>query len=249
MMPLMRMMKCAVVETLYPKVCPGCGHRGTWLCERCEPTVPRLVTHVCDRCGSPNQLDCESCKELDPLIQRARSEYPYTGWIAEAIRRFKYDEEFARSEDLGARLALTLQRFDRIDALVPVPLHRSKLHSRGYNQSQLLAERASEILDIPVQHLLRRNRATAPQVSLHVNDRRQNVDDAFEIDPAWVTSPDRVYVLIDDVRTTGATLSACARALCASAEPTILAATLALDVRKAELDAWLLSVRKDHPLR
>jgi predicted amidophosphoribosyltransferase len=123
------------------------------------------------------------------------------------------------------------------------------LHSRGYNQSQLLAERASEILDIPVQHLLRRNRATAPQVSLHVNDRRQNVDDAFEIDPAWVTSSDRVYVLIDDVRTTGATLGACARALCASAEPTILAATLALDVRKAELDAWLLSVRKDHPLR
>ena len=77
----------------------------------------------------------------------------------------------------------------------------------------------------------------------------QNVDRAFEIDPAWVPSADRVYVLIDDVRTTGATLSAFAQALSANVEPTILAATLALDVQKAELDDWLVGVRGDQPLR
>jgi ComF family protein len=248
MMPRLRLIGSTIVETLYPKVCPGCGLRGTWLCGDCEETLPRLDTRICDRCGSPSQAHCTSCKELDPLIRRARSAYPYTGWIAEAIRRFKYDEEYSRSEDLGARLALTLRQFDKIDALVPVPLHRSKFHSRGYNQSQLLAERASEILDIPVQPILRRHRATAPQVSLQGSDRRLNVVDAFEVDPAWVVSQHRSYALIDDVRTTGATLGACARALSLKTDPTIFAVTLALDVRKAELDAWLLSVRDDQPL-
>lgn len=249
MIPLLRMLKSVVGETLYPKVCPGCGHRGTWLCERCESNVLRLDIRICVRCGSPNLRRCMSCKELDPLIEKARSSYPYTDWVAEAIRRFKYDAEYARGEDLGERLAQTLRQFDRIDVLVPVPLHISKFHSRGYNQSQLLAERASTILDIPVQPLLRRTRATVSQVSLQESDRRRNVDNAFEIDPAWVPSPDRVYVLIDDVRTTGATLGACAQALSVKGNPTILAATLALDVRKAELDAWLVSVREDQSLR
>lgn len=248
MMPLMRAMKSAVVETLYPKVCPGCGQRGTWLCSRCESTVPTLSAHICDRCGSPSRSPCLSCRDLDPLIQRARTTYPYMGWVAEAIRRFKYDEEFDRGEDLGARLAATLEHFDGIDALVPVPLHRSKLNARGYNQSQLLAERASAMLDVPVQPVLRRRRATMPQVSLRESERRRNVEEAFEVDPAWVVQPDRVYVLIDDVRTTGATLGACARALCLEGSPTILAVTLALDVQKAELDAWLSAVQGDHAL-
>lgn len=248
-MPLLRMLKAAVGETLYPKVCPGCGHRGTWLCDRCEPRIPKPDTRVCDRCGSPSQRQCTACKDLDPLIQQARSTYPYTDWIAEAIRRFKYDEEHTRGEDLGERLASTVRQFDRIDALVPVPLHVSRFHSRGYNQSLLLASRASAILDVPVQPLLRRNRATLPQVSLQGSERRQNVDRAFEIDPAWEPSADRVYVLIDDVRTTGSTLSACAQALSANVKPTILAATLALDVQKEELDNWLVSVRGDQPVR
>jgi predicted amidophosphoribosyltransferase len=75
-----------------------------------------------------------------------------------------------------------------------------------------------------------------------------NVVDAFEVDPAGVVSQHRSYALIDDVRTTGATLGACARALSLKTDPTIFAVTLALDVRKAELDAWLLSVRDDQPL-
>lgn len=248
-MPLVRGLKSAVVETLYPKVCPGCGQRGTWVCENCEPTVPLLNACTCERCGSPRQPDCETCAMLDPLIERARSAYPYMGWVAEAIRRFKYDEEFARAEDLGARLALTLQHFDRIDALVPIPLHRSRLHSRGYNQSQLLAERAATMLDIQVQPVLRRHRSTAPQVSLRGGERQLNVVDAFELDPGWAPASDRVYVLIDDVRTTGATLGACARALCGNARPTIHAATLALDVRRSELDAWIAAVRDHHVIR
>lgn len=240
-----RMVKCALVETLYPKVCPGCGQRGTWLCERCEVQVPPLRRRICERCGSPSQPHCMSCAELDPLIVQARSAYPYDGWVTGAIRRFKYDSEFTRSDDLGERLAETLRHFDGVDALVPVPLHRSRLQSRGYNQSRLLADRASDILGVPVQPILRRHRSTTPQVSLQESERRTNVDGAFEIDPAWVPSSQRVYVLIDDVRTTGATLSACARALSLHSSPTIFAATLALDVRRDQLDTWLAAVRDD----
>ena len=237
-----RHMKSALVETLYPKVCPGCGQRGTWLCNRCESRVSMLHRHICDRCGSPLQPHCTSCVDLDPLIVQARATYPYMDWVTGAIRRFKYDAEFTRGEDLGQRLANTLCKFDRIDALVPVPLHPARLNTRGYNQSMLLAERASEILDIPVQPLLRRQRMTSPQVSLRGHERRNNVEGAFEIDPAWAPSPDRIYVLVDDVRTTGATLGACARALASETTPTILAATLALDVHRDQLDAWLATI-------
>ena len=239
-----RRMKSALVETLYPKVCPGCGQRGTWLCRRCESRVPTLDRHICDRCGAPlQQPHCESCVDLDPLIVQARSAYPYMDWVTGAIRRFKYDAEFSRGDDLGQRLAETLRQFDRIDALVPVPLHRARLHARGYNQSFLLAERASKILDVPVQPLLRRQRVTSPQVSLRGHERRTNVEGAFAIDPSWSPSPDRVYVLVDDVRTTGATLGACARALTVDTTPTILAATLALDIRKEQLATWLVALR------
>lgn len=248
MREVMRLMKSAMVETLYPKVCPGCGQRGAWLCEWCDAQVPRMDDRICDRCGSPSERHCISCADLDPLIAQARSAYPYTGWVTGAIRRFKYDAEFSRSDHLGERLAETLRLFDRVDALVPVPLHRSRLHARGYNQSALLAARASELLGVPVQPLVRRQRATTPQVSLRESERRSNVEGAFEIDPSWSASPDRVYVLIDDVRTTGATLGACARAIAAETTPktpTILAATLALDVRRDQLDPWLAAMLKD----
>lgn len=249
MISLLRAVKRGVVETLYPKVCAGCGQRGTWLCQRCERTVPRLDVHICNRCGAPWQSPCISCTELDPLIQRARSSYPYVGWVSEAVRRFKYHDEFARCDDLGARLVSTLAQFDHIDALVPVPLHRSRLRSRGYNQSELLAQRASDMLGVPVEPLLRRCRFTAPQVSLEGSDRLTNVENAFEISPDWVVSRDRAYMLIDDVRTTGATLNACARALSNDAGPTILAATFSLDVQKAELDRWVFHLRDDHAIR
>ncbi len=249
MQATLRMVTRALIETLYPKVCPGCGLRGVWLCKGCDDRVPPLRRQICDRCGSPEQHHYTSCADLDPLIVRARSAYPYTGWVPGAIRRFKYDAEFTRGNDLGERLSDTIRQFAHVDALVPVPLHRSRLHARGYNQSVILAERASEILGIPTQPLLRRTRITTPQVSLLGSDRRTNVVGAFEIDPAWSPSPDRVYVLIDDVRTTGATLNACAQALSANGTPTILAATLALDVRRDQLDPWLLAMKDVHDPR
>ena len=97
------------------------------------------------------------------------------------------------------------------DLLVPVPLHPRRLRSRGYNQSALLARELSKKLGLDLdQGLVARTRNTPPQVSASRDDRRENVRDSFRCKG---TAERRAVILVDDVATTGSTLSACAAAL------------------------------------
>ncbi len=102
---------------------------------------------------------------------------------------------------------------DRIDMLVPVPLHPSRQRERGFNQSELLAQAVGEAWGIEVQrNALRRNRRTRPQVELHASRRADNVRDAFTApDPSLLQG--RAALLVDDVITTLHTCNECARAL------------------------------------
>jgi ComF family protein len=99
-------------------------------------------------------------------------------------------------------------------AAIPVPLHRRRLRQRGFNQAEDLARG----LGVPVRRVLKRVRATTPQVDLPAEFRRANVRDAFSVRHRLLGRPDcslqgQIVVLVDDVATTGATLDACARAL------------------------------------
>ncbi|MGI8405670.1 MAG: ComF family protein [Thermomicrobiales bacterium] len=148
----------------------------------------------------------------------------------------KYEDESARAEHLGGYLAETIATLGRADALVPVPLHPRKLRDRGYNQSQLLAECAGKALDIPVLPLVKRHRAAPSQVGLKGAERLGNVANAFSVDDRFVPRTDGRYILIDDVRTTGSTLNACVSALASAGVTRIDIATVALDMRPAELE-------------
>jgi len=203
---------------------------------------------VCTRCGlpfaSPHALDssvaeCGACRADAPAFDGARSFGLYTGKLRQVVLRLKFGGEERLGVRLGEWLAPTwdaLPEGSEFDSplIVPVPLHASRRRERGFNQSELLARGLVRALRRQnggaapqvARGCLRRKRATPPQTGLSVAARRENLRGAFE-----VVKPDevrgRAIVLVDDVMTTGATLSACARALKRAGAAQVMGLTLA----------------------
>lgn len=229
-----------IVDTIYPKTCAGCSSRGHWLCTWCEATVPVLYGSHCDRCGMPvmSGFSCW-CRFMHIRCHRARSVFPYTGWVAGAVKRFKYDDETDRVRHLGPLMVPLIADFGDVSGLVPVPLHSSRFEERGFNQSELLAREVSLVTGIPVKPMLIRPVKTSQQARLSRAERLENVRDAFALSPDWMPSPEDRLVIIDDVMTTGATLHACVDVLLAAGVATVSTLTFALDMQERELQAFL----------
>ncbi|MGC4106335.1 MAG: ComF family protein [Thermomicrobiales bacterium] len=227
----------SLVDVAFPKRCAGCDRRGSWLCDACRATILPIGDRGCIRCGVPRVAGSCACSDLHPAIERAVSPYPYAGWVAEAIRHLKYANETARADQLGRELIEPIRSLGPVDGLIPVPLHPRKLRERGYNQSELLARSVSEALDVPMLSMIQRTRHTTAQMTLDAEARRKNVAHAFAYLGESPPKPDARYVVIDDVRTTGSTLWACAEALVAAGIERVLVATLAVDLTAERLDA------------
>lgn len=153
------------------------------------------------------------------------------GALQQAHRALKYGNRPRSGVELGRLLGRGLhgQKPDvRFDAVVPVPLHRTRLYERGYNQSTMLARGVAAVLEQPVlENALRRTRPTRSQTRLTQTARWRNVEGAFTVpDPELVRG--RRLVLVDDVLTTGATAVAAAHALKAAGAGALTLATLAL---------------------
>jgi ComF family protein len=222
MHPLLR----GALDLLYPPRCEACGKlRREPFCADCLAAVERITPPVCELCGHPfdplarGAPRCADCRGKRRAFTAARSAAYYTGPLVEAIRRFKYDCQMVLWRPLGGIMvgALTdgaAEALDpaTIDVVCPVPLHSSRLRERGFNQSTLLGEVVAVEINRPLKQLLDRTRATLPQVDLPAESRAANVRDAFEPRLQEVVAGQRV-LLIDDLFTTGATMSECARAL------------------------------------
>jgi ComF family protein len=152
------------------------------------------------------------------------------------VKWLKYEDEPGRAQHIGFLMVPLIAHFGSLDGLVPVPLHPSRERARGYNQAVLLAEELGRHTGVPMMPLLRRTVATESQTTLSGDARRKNVQGVFAIDPAWQPRPGGRFLLIDDVRTTGSTLSACATALDAFRPAMIGVATFALDLQRERLE-------------
>jgi len=161
------------------------------------------------------------------------------GWVSTAVRSFKYADEWSRAEHLAGLMMPMLKVLGDFDAIVPVPLHAQKLRRRGYDQARLLATAIGLHIGVPVQPVLIRARDTVSQVTLGHDERQANLSGAFRLDPGWAPVPGNRFLVVDDVRTTSATLNACAQELVRTGPRRITAATLALDIPQRELGAWL----------
>ncbi len=132
----------------------------------------------------------------------------YTGPVRKAFKRIKYGRDKRLCTELADRL-LMKGHIPHADLIVPVPLHPKRLRERGFNQSDIIAYRLSEISGIPVSHCLLRKKDTQRQFGLSKERRAENVKKAFSSGRV----PGGSVILVDDIYTTGATTSACSHEL------------------------------------
>ena len=198
----------------HPQRCVGCDRRASVpLCRQCFDALPRIGSPTCARCGLPTAFETfvgDECEGVDFGFESARAPLRYTGVGKEIVHTLKYGGYTRVVERLAAPLMLgVIDATARFDAVVPVPLHRSRLRRRGFNQAELLAHAVAEKINAPVSGTLQVVRRTRDQVELSAAGRRANVAGAFR---ARDGVRGRV-LLIDDVFTTGATMSASAETL------------------------------------
>jgi ComF family protein len=203
------------------------------VCAACWEGVTPVSPPVCAVCGDPlpswrvvtrDEGTCARCRRARPAFDRAFAPGEYEGTLRAIIHAFKYEGRRSLAGPLGTMMRDAAEDvLCGADLVVPVPLHPWRRLRRGFNQAAELARR----LDVPVAHALWRRRATAPQSGLRPAQRRRNVRRAFMLSPLAPDLRGRCVVLIDDVKTTGATLDACARVLKAAGAREVRALTAA----------------------
>jgi ComF family protein len=221
----------AVLDFVLPPCCLTCGVSTggapiPWVCQRCWGTVEYVTLPICAQCGQPLAAPpegiattthrCGTCLLTPPTYDRARAVGLYQGVLREVIHAMKYQRVYGLIQPLGDLLR---QHFPAHwgdyppAALVPVPLHRSKLRVREFDQALALARHVSQGVGIPLwADVLIRHRPTLSQVGLSAAERQRNIRDAFTVQkPQYCTG--KALLLIDDVYTTGATVQECARLL------------------------------------
>jgi ComF family protein len=197
-----------LLDALLPPRCPGCRREGSILCDACLAVAGRRLA---EPAGVPLGLRAPLPEHLVQLEWCGT----FTGATRSALHALKYDGERRLARPLGGLLAARWRRaVAGGDLLVPVPIHPAKLRERGFNQASLLAREAGRRLRIEVAEVLTRTEATRAQHALGRTARAENVAAVFSVTPAGTRLVrDRWVVLVDDVVTTGATLSGCARVL------------------------------------
>lgn len=214
-------------ELFYPQRCVSCDRRASdLLCRACFDELPLVGAPSCERCGMPTAFQtpaCEDCKNVDFGFDSARAPLRYEGVGKEIVHALKYRGYVRVVERLMTPLMLdVLPSQVRFSAVVPVPLHRSRLRLRGFNQSELMARGIAEKLEVKVSNNLEAMRRTRDQIELSANARRENVRGAFRT-RGFIRG---AVLLVDDVFTTGATLSACAATLTGAGASEVHAVTL-----------------------
>ncbi len=214
----------------FPPICQVCAaHRASpaegYVCAWCSSGkggVRFITPPFCERCGLPfegnitTSFECSNCREMDLHFRFARSAVIAGPLVLDVIHRYKYSralwfEPFLA--ELLIRCAAPILREEKWDMIIPVPLHSLKKREREFNQAETLALHLSRATQIPVRrNFLRRVESTRTQTLLTRAQRTENVRRAFAMRQNKKLNGEKI-ILLDDVLTTGATTSACAKVL------------------------------------
>jgi competence protein ComFC len=229
----------AISSLFYPPVCTMCWAsigRGEYLCPECQAKAPRITAPFCERCSEPfsgaihSSFECANCSHRRLYFEAAVAVYRSRGVVRHVVHQFKYGHQMHLRHPVGQWLCAALDderlRCRRFDVIVPVPLHPARQRERGFNQAALLAALLGERISVLVKPMLQRTRYTTTQTVFDRSERMENLRGAFRLRRKADVRGWRV-LLVDDVLTTGATLSECARVLKKAGAASIYAATAA----------------------
>ncbi|HEY1050818.1 MAG TPA: ComF family protein [Prosthecobacter sp.] len=236
----LRPVLAAAVDLIYPRLCCGCKaplepgepRTGiqTWFCPACEKNLPWLDAPYCRVCGETYdgsfsaEFRCMNCSGRRLEFEFAIAACHAEDTVRELVHQFKYERRLQLRGALATLLLRTLDepRLSRESLaswlLVPVPLHREREKEREFNQSWELCQRLQRLTGVPAAKALARTRETDAQAGLDREERLQNLRGAFSLRKTWPWQKKpplqgRSILLVDDVFTTGATTSECARVL------------------------------------
>jgi ComF family protein len=211
----------ALIDLFFPRACLACRARGWPFCAACAAAVAALTPPGCERCGRPLLAAIDRCADCPPSpIAWSRAAFLYEGPVRRALMGLKFDGMRSVAVALGTGMVDALQRappaWTRAESADPptltwVPLGPRRRRARGFDQAELLANRAARITGWPVMPLLRRTLETSPQARRGGRERAAALRGAFRT----IARPPSRVVLVDDVLTTGTTAAECARALAA----------------------------------
>ena len=236
----------SLFATLFPSDCRLCGTpliriSRLPVCEDCLSAMRPIAGGVCSTCGerliSPyafgaDQGDplCGLCRRLAPPFAKAVAYGSYDGGLRELIHLLKYEQVRPAAAVLGRMLreAVSSLQISTKAVVIPVPLHRAKLRQRGFNQAKLIAQAALKLESKMTlcAHAIERRRETQSQIGLTSHQRRENMRGAFVVARPQEISGLEV-LLVDDVYTTGTTVSECARVLKRAGASKVFVATVA----------------------
>ncbi len=218
----------AILDMIYPVRCPICEKivtpKGERICTSCKEKLNYIREPRCFRCSKPIEQEeqeyCSDCQRGPHHFDQGYAVWVYDEAMKHSVAGYKYrgKKEYAKfyTEEILRGYGNWVSKLAP-DALVPVPIHRSKYSERGYNQADILARGIGKELEIPVlSDLLIRNRKTLPQKMLSDKERFRNLKAAFAMNKKRVSSiPKQLsrVLLVDDIYTTGSTIEACAQVL------------------------------------
>lgn len=212
-----------LIDIVFPRRCPVCHDivkdRGELICRDCEGELNYVKGMHCMKCGkpikNPERLYCFDCEKREMGFDENRAVFIYDDVMRKSIYRFKYGgrREYAKfyAQQINKELGRKIKKWNP-EVIIPIPLHKSKYKKRGYNQTLLIAKELSHLLNIPVDDkVLIRTKKTEIQKNLSSSERSANLKNAFKMRPNKVQYISAM--LVDDIYTTGATMSNAASAL------------------------------------
>lgn len=213
----------SLIELLTPGQCLGCGREGELLCLACI-SVASSKADVCWRCNRLSQMGqtCSECQAQTALAGVSVAAY-YEGAVKEMILQLKFHRARTAREAAAKLVSGALPEGLEVDVVTAVPVSAPRYRERGYNQSELIAKRVARVLGAPYRQLLGRQ-GSAHQLGTDRRTRFHQVSGAFF---AVRDVPGQRVLVVDDVLTTGATLSECAVTLAGAGAKAVWGAAVA----------------------
>jgi len=220
-----------VLDLVFPPSCVHCGRDGALLCGPCVRDSTAVSKDVCRLCAEPLSKPgtCTRCVIDGSSLDRLYGSFLYETPVGSAVRAFKFDDVRALGGVLAGMFNAESMKRSEADLILPVPMHKSRLRSRGYNQSEILGRKLSNRLGIEFfSDVLVRGQNTVPQSEQPTAVARKTaIQGAFSVDSQYedLVVGKRV-LLVDDVFTTGSTIQATATVLKAAGASWVGAAVL-----------------------